>query len=165
MPQTLAANDSRLTPHLMGAISTESTDDGVMAWRINYEEKVLYANELVMRAAMPAGVRVTFQSNTSMIEGTCDSVEERNRIDLVVDDKLAGSVDTESQTSFRFENLGSEAKNFELWLPQFGEFRLGGLTIDDGAEISSAPTSTTPKWTTYGSSITHCSTADSPTQT
>jgi hypothetical protein len=114
---------------------------------------------------MPAGVRVTFQSNTSMIEGTCDSVEERNRIDLVVDGKLAGSVDTESQTSFRFENLGSEAKNFELWLPQFGEFRLGGLTIDDGAEISSAPTSTTPKWTTYGSSITHCSTADSPTQT
>jgi hypothetical protein len=163
MRQSIAADDSRLT--WMGAISTESTNDGVMPWRIPHGERTLYAEDLVMRAAMPAGVRVTFQSNTSSIEGTCDSVEERNRIDLVVDGELAGSVETENQTSFRFGNLGSETKNIELWLPQFGEFTLGGLEIDDNAVLSASALSTAPKWITYGSSITHCRAADSPTQT
>jgi lysophospholipase L1-like esterase len=163
MPHTIAANDPHLT--WMGAISIESGDDGVMPWRINDQIKTLFAEELVNRAAMPAGVRVTFMSDTSTIEGTCNSVEERSRIDLVVNGKLAGSVDTENLTTFRFENLGNKSKNIELWLPQFGEFRLGELTIDGGAKLSASAPSDEPKWITYGSSITHCRAADSPTQT
>jgi lysophospholipase L1-like esterase len=163
MPQHIASSDPRLT--WLGAISTEQNDEWVMPWRIDHEDRELYADELVLRAAMPAGVRVTFQSDTTIVEGTCDAVEERSRIDLVVDGELVGSVATENQTSFRFDNIGSGSKNIELWLPQIGQFNLGGLDIDDDAELSATVESSAPKWITYGSSITHSGAADSPTKT
>jgi len=163
MSQHIAATDPRLT--WIGAISTEVTDNWVMPWRIRHDERALYAEELVARAAMPAGVRLAFQSNTSSIGGALNSAEERGPIDLVIDGNLVGTVDTLNETSFRFENLGSEPKNIELWLPQRDEFKLSDLMLDDDAELSSAAGTTNPKWITYGSSITHCATADSPTQT
>ena len=163
MSQHIAATDTRL--RWPGAISTEITDDWVMPWRIHHDEKALYAEELVIRAAMPAGVRLAFQSNTSSIGGTLNSAEERGPIDLVIDGNLVGTVDTANETSFRFENLGSDLKNIDLWLPQFDNFKLSGLTLDDAAEISPAAVSTAQKLITYGSSITHCRAADSPTQT
>ena len=163
MPQHIAATDPRLK--WSGAISTEVTDIGVMPWRIRHDERALYAEELVARAAMPAGVRLTFQSNTSTIDGTLNSAEERGPIDLVIDGKLVGTVDTANKTSFRFENLGVESKDIELWLPQYDEFKLGGLTLDDDSELLAAQETGATKWITYGSSITHCAAADSPTQT
>ena len=163
MPQHIAASDLRLT--WSGAISTEATDNGVMPWRIRHDERALYAEELVARAAMPAGVRLAFRSNTSSIEGTLNPAEERGPIDLVIDGNLVGTVDTANETSFRFETLGSESRNIELWLPQDEEFKLSDLTLDDDAELSSAEETGAKKWITYGSSITHCRNADSPTQT
>ena len=76
MPQHIAASDLRLT--WPGAISTEMTDDRVMPWRIPYVERILFAKELVEKTAMPAGVRIRFQSNTSSIEGFCNSFPERS---------------------------------------------------------------------------------------
>lgn len=105
-----------------------------MPWRINHEEKALFAEELVIRAAMPAGVRLSFRSNTTSITGSCNAVEERSQIDLVVNGKLAGSEPTDGLTSFSFENLGREMKNIEIWMPQFGEIRLDSLEFDDDAE-------------------------------
>ncbi len=163
MPQTIAPNDPRL--HWSGTISTEVTDDWVMPWRIPHEEKGLFADELVERAAMPAGVRLTFQSNSSSIKGLCDASPERSPIDLLIDGEFVGSAATEDQTSFRFDGLGSNNKTFEFWLPQFGEFRFRGMNVDEGATLSAAPENGAPKWITYGSSITHCRGADSPTLT
>ena len=163
MPQHITATDPRLT--WPGAISTEVTDDWVMPWRIQHEDRALFAEELVGRAAMPAGVRLAFQSNTSSIAGTINSAAERGHIDLVIDGNLVGTVDTLNKTSFLFENLGSGPKNIELWLPQDDEFKISGLTLDDDAELSAAQETDAKKWITYGSSITHCRTADSPTQT
>ena len=136
-----------------------------MPWRINHQERELYDSELALRAAMAAGVRVTFQSDTTAIEGTCNLFAERGQIDLVVDDKLVASVNLANQSSFRFENLSAGTKNIELWLPQFGETRLSGLGIDVEAEIYATPESSAKKWITYGSSISQCSAADSPTKT
>jgi len=163
MPQHIAANDPRLT--WSGAISTEVSNEWVMPWRINHQERELYDSELTLRAAMAAGVRVTFHSDTTAIEGTCNLFEERGQIDLVVDEKLVGSVNLANQSSFRFENLSAGNKNIELWLPQFGETRLSGIGIDVEAEISATPESSAKKWITYGSSISQCSAADSPTKT
>ena len=136
-----------------------------MPWRIPHAERALFAEELVDRAAMPAGVRLTFQSNTSSIGGQINSAEERGRIDLVIDGNLVGDVETVNKTSFLFENLGSNPKNIELWLPQDSEFKISGLTLDDDAELSASQETGAKKWITYGSSITHCRSADSPTQT
>lgn len=163
MTQHIAANDPRLT--WPGAISTEAIGDSVMPWRIPYEEQGLYFTDLVGRAAMPAGVRIRFDTNSSFIEGTCDSFPERSPIDLVVNGEYVASVPTEDLTSFRFDNLGSGSKTIELWLPQFGEFRFGGVEINNGAEFTSSVNQNATKWLTYGSSITHCRSADSPTKT
>ncbi|MDA0595916.1 MAG: GDSL-type esterase/lipase family protein [Chloroflexi bacterium] len=163
MPQHIAANDPHLT--WSGAISTEVSNEWVMPWRINHQQRELYDSELALRAAMAAGVRVTFHSDTTAIEGTCNLFEERGQIDLVVDDKLVASVNLANQSSFRFENLSAGNKNIELWLPQFGETRLSGLGIDVEAKISAPSESSAKKWITYGSSISQCSAADSPTKT
>jgi len=125
----------------------------------------LYAEELVGRAAMPAGVRVSFQSDSDYLEGACNAASERSPIDLMIDGELVRTAPTEDLTSFKFDGLGSQMKSFELWLPQFGEFQLNGLEISDGAELTEANNPGLPKWITYGSSITHCRTADSPTLT
>ena len=163
MPQHIAASDLRLT--WPGAISTEMTDDRVMPWRIPYVERNLFAKELVEKAAMPAGVRIRFQSNTSSIEGFCNSFPERSQVDLLIDGGYVASAVTQNKTTFRFEDLGSATKTVELWLPQVGEFRFKGMNIDVSAELSEASTNASPKWITYGSSITHCSGADSPKTT
>ena len=163
MPQSIAPNDQRLG--WPGAISTEVTDDWVMPWRIPVDEKGLFATDLAERASMPAGVRLTFRSNSQWIEGLCDSVAERSPIDLHIDGKFVASKETENHTSFRFDDLGSNMKTFELWLPQFGEFRLAGLNIDEGAELLGSQRSSDPRWITYGSSITHCRSANSPSLT
>jgi hypothetical protein len=52
----------------------------------------------------------------------------------------------------------------ELWLPQFGEFQLRTLELELGATVETVEDSR-PRWVTYGSSITQCRTATSPTQT
>ena len=163
MHQHIAANDPRLS--WAGVISTEVSNKWVMPWRIHHQERELYHSELALRAAMAAGVRVTFQSDTTTIEGACNMFEDRGQIDLVVDDKLVASVSLANQSSFRFGNLGFGAKNIELWLPQFGETRLIDLKIDVESEILAKPSSTAKKWITYGRSITQCKTADSPTKT
>ena len=84
---------------------------------------------------------------------------------MLIDGGYVASVVTQNKTTFRFEDLGSATKTVELWLPQVGEFRFEGMNIDVSAELSEASTNASPKWVTYGSSITHCSGADSPTTT
>jgi hypothetical protein len=49
MSQHIAANDPRLT--WSGAISTEVSNEWVMPWRIEHEERELYDSELALRAA------------------------------------------------------------------------------------------------------------------
>lgn len=163
MPQLIPATDPRFK--WSGTISTEVSKGSVKPWRINHEEKALFAEELVTRAAMPAGVRLSFRSNTTSITGSCNAFEERSNIDLVVNGKLVGSEPTDGLTSFSFDNLGSDLKNIEIWMPQFGEIRLESLEFDDDAETLEPSETTAKKWITYGSSITHCRTADSPTKT
>ena len=109
MPQHIAASDLRLT--LPGAISTEMTDDRVMPWRIPYVERNLFAKELVEKAAMPAGVRIRFQSNTSSIEGFCNSFPERSPVDLLIDGGYVASAVTQNKTAFRFGRSRFRNKN------------------------------------------------------
>jgi lysophospholipase L1-like esterase len=136
-----------------------------MPWRIPHQERDLFDINLVERAAMPAGVRLSFRSDTTTLTGRFNLLEERSPIDLVVNGKYVRSVDTANRKSFRFDDIGPGMKEIELWLPQFGEFTLETLRVDDWASVVEPSPSNAPKWITYGSSITHCRAADSPTQT
>ena len=68
--QVVAPDDPRLSWH--GHISLQRTADWVMPWRIPYREQDLFppaafaASDRQSRAAMPAGVRLAFHSDTSV---------------------------------------------------------------------------------------------------
>ena len=147
-----------------GAISLQKTEDWIMPWRTPHPLHVLFPEPLLERAAMPAGVRVSFRSNTTRVAGQLVPQRESGVLDLCCDGEHIDSIDLQQKDTFAFENLSEAEKLIELWLPQFGKFQLHSLEIDDAATLEPF-TDTRPRWMTYGSSITQCRTAASPTQT
>ena len=161
--QQLQRMDARLS--WPGAISVQHTADWSMPWRLPHTQRDLFPTvDLIGRATMPAGVRLTFMSNTRTISGELVAKAEIGTLDLCCDGQFVGSVALEGQDRFHFDQLPAGEKVIELWLPQFGEFQLRTLQIDDGASLA-AHLDTRPRWITYGSSITQCRTAASPSQT
>ena len=167
MAQQVKPDDSRLS--WQGAISFNDTADWRMPWRIPYEQIALFPPDALReRAAMPAGVRISCHTDSEFIAGQiepCAATEEDSiSIDLYCDGEFLESVPLEGQTGFSFDGLPSGEKLLELWLPQHTEFRLRGLEVSDGAAVRPYE-DTRPKWLTYGSSITHCRAAASPSFT
>jgi hypothetical protein len=136
-----------------------------MPWRIPYKDRALFPPaELLARTAMPAGVRLTFRSDTTVLRGSFIPTPEMAPLDLCCDGELIASIPLDNQSHFHVDGLPAGEKLIELWLPQFGEFRLQSLLIANGATLAAHP-DPRPRWITYGSSITQCRTAASPTQT
>lgn len=169
----LAPNDPRLT--WQGIVSLQQTRQWVIPWRLPYPTRALFFPErLQERAQMPAGVRLSFYSDTTSIAGTlADTDPESTRLDLCCDEQFVDSVEIAGQKRFVFNclppNPTGKPRLVELWLPQFGILRLCALELGaaaDGGSPSVTPVQDTrPRWITYGSSITQCRTAESPTQT
>ena len=163
MALTVTPNDPRLVWH--GHISLEVTEDWVQPWRIPHEQRELFPPEgMILRASMPAGVRILFESNTTLVAGRVAPCAEARPLDLVCDDDLVGTVEMEGTAGFRFEGLAAEEKRIEIWLPSHGPFRLESLELSDGATLAPLQDDR-PRWIVYGSSITQCRQAASPTQT
>ena len=163
MAQKVRPDDPRLT--WQGAISFNDTDNWRMPWRIPYKQIDLYPPDALReRAAMPAGVRISCYSDTEFVKGHVEPSEEPCSIDLYCGGEFHGSAELTGQSGFLFNGLSVGEKLIELWLPQHSEFRLRGIEISDGATISPFEDSR-PRWVTYGSSITHCRTAESPSLT
>ena len=147
-----------------GAVSLQKTGDWVMPWRTPHPMHVLFPEPLLERSAMPAGVRISFRSDTTQVSGNIVPQNESGMLDLCCDSEIVASLDLTQKDTFTFEGLSDTEKLIELWLPQFGSFQLHSLEIDDGATLQPF-TDARPRWVTYGSSITQCRTAASPTQT
>ena len=147
-----------------GAVSLQKTEDWVMPWRTPHPMHVLFPEPLLERSAMPAGVRISFRSNTTQVSGNIVAQNESGLLDLCCDGEIVASLDLTQKDDFDFDGLSDGEKLIELWLPQFGSFQLRSLEIDDGATLQPF-TDARPRWVTYGSSITQCRTAASPTQT
>ena len=146
-----------------GAISLQCTDEWVMPWRIPYENRLLFPEPLLERASMPAGVRIAFRSDTTIVAGKIDPSTDAARLDLCCNNALIGWVELTARDGFRFEGLPNGDKLIELWLPQYGLFRLRSLELSHGATVTPFDDER-PRWITYGSSITQCRAAESPTQ-
>jgi len=163
MPARIRPDDPNLT--WQGAISFQRTEDWTMPWRIPYEKLALFPPDALWeRAAMPAGVRLSFRSDTETIAGYVDAAEESSGIDLYCDGRFQGWADLAGQERFLFDALPPGEKLIELWLPQLGQFRLRYLELSLGAAMTPYQ-DPRPRWITYGSSITHCRTAGRPTET
>ncbi|MYG08993.1 hypothetical protein F4167_20740, partial [Candidatus Poribacteria bacterium] len=118
-----------------GAVSLQKTEDWIMPWRTPHSAHILFPEPLLERSAMPAGVRISFRSNTTQVAGNIVPQNEAGRLDLCCDGALIDSIDLKQKDSFAFQNLSDEEKLIELWLPQFGRFQLRSLAIDDGATL------------------------------
>jgi hypothetical protein len=147
-----------------GAVSLETGAEMVMPWRLPYLERGLFPEALVERAAMPAGVRLSLHTDATSLAGACEPEPEAAPLELLADGQPVGAAALAGADAFRFDDLPPGEKRLELWLPQFGAFRLRGLELSDGASLSAAPDER-PRWVTYGSSITQCRTAAGPAQT
>ena len=162
---SLTLTPDNLSSTWQGIISLQYSDDWVMPWRIPYNDRDLFLPiDIQDRAALSAGVRISFHSNTTKICGEVISSKDPGSIDLFCDGKFYKSLEMEGKNNFVFQNLPSSEKLIELWLPQYTEFRLKVLHLDDSSSFTPY-NDQRPKWTTYGSSITHCSGAEKPSDT
>jgi len=154
-------NDPRLSWH--GHISLEQTSDYTRPWRIPFGERSLFSPSILVPAATQAGVRLVFTSATRRVAGKILRLEENQKLDLCVNGELLATADLAGAEDFVFGDLPAGNKLIELWLPQRGDFALRQIEVD-GDDLAPHE-DTRPLWVTYGSSITHCRSAASPTKT
>ena len=75
------------------------------------------------------------------------------------------SFDLGAPTTVTFAGLASTTKRIELWLPPASAVDLRAVRVDDGATLEATPVGTARRWVHYGSSISHCAGALTPTWT
>ncbi|MGF1484368.1 MAG: SGNH/GDSL hydrolase family protein [Opitutales bacterium] len=158
-------------PYIHGAVSLEPKAGGLKPWRIPYQEKTLFAPDegVPDRAMKPAGVRLRFRTNSPTIQLKCvlePIADYEMDFDFLVEgERIARARHHAPGEAFlSFERPDAEAAICEIWLPIFMPLQLTSLSVEDDALLEPAP-DTRPKWVTYGSSITMCRAAESPSLT
>lgn len=162
--QTVSHNDPRLIWE--GAVSVEYSDKWAMPWRLPFKDLEFYPHEnLQLKASLPSSVRLRFITDATEIIFNTAVLENDGNADLYADGKLVSTQAFKNgDTKIAFGQIPQGKKLIELWPNQKTAFRLNSLQISDGAEIFPADDKR-PKWITYGSSITHCAAAGSPSFT
>ncbi len=178
----------------IGALDIDQTATGLVPRRLPAWTRPqipdLFMDAMVQ---MPSGVRLRFATESTSIELDVMLTLIRQLphplrpsvFDLLVDGVLSRQVstvegnvitivgpatadmtfDVGQPTTIRFDGLDPARKEVEVWLPQDTNVELRALRIDDGSRIEFAPEPDVPRWVHYGSSISHCFEADSPTGT
>jgi hypothetical protein len=152
-----------------GAVEVQHTPQWSQAWRLPHSRIDLFHDDILRsRAGMAAGVRIRFATDSPLILARAvpsDDWADVGPMDLVVDGEFHASVPPEADGTFTFDGLRSERKEVSLWLPQFGTVRLAGIELAADARLGPPRPEHARRLITYGSSITHCRTAESPTST
>lgn len=150
-----------------GHVSLQRDDNGVVPWRLPIVDKPLYYtrdNALWTAAGMPSGVRLRLRTDATALALNVEAVDQRRSFDIVIDGEIAATTTIEpNETTVAFTDLPAGEKTAELWLWHVGPVRLQGLSAE--ATFAQAAPDDRPRWTTYGSSITHCGEATSPART
>lgn len=150
-----------------GVVSLERGDGWVKPWRLPCDRLALFPPEgaLVDRAACPAGVRLRLRTNSPIIAVKVLPAETDRRFDLVIENDLVQTTTVAAGEELaEFTDLPAAERVVECWLPQSAPVAVTELLVDPDAEAEPAPDQR-PKWTTYGSSISHCVSAHSPART
>ena len=179
---------------LVGALDLDRSPTGITPRRLPAWTRPQIPDPFMdVMVQIPSGVRLRFLTDSAVVE--LDVMLTMFRIlpnppmpavfDLVADGELAGQVRTEVgtvvavdlvdptqlsideglPTTIRFDGLSATSKVVELWLPQAALVELRGLRIERGATVEPAPQPARRRWVHYGSSISHCMEAGSPTTT
>jgi len=177
---------------VVGALEAERTPDGLVLHRLPaWARAQTFDPMLALVETMPAGVRIAMRTDATALELDVDlkmvQIGDKPAIpavfDLVVDGKVLESVSTDVGTylslaadgqlvvtpgptaTVRFENLPGDAEaELEVWLPHAATVSIRSARISAGATLA-AGTPGGVRWVHYGSSISHCLEASSPTET
>ncbi|WP_149261598.1 GDSL-type esterase/lipase family protein [Actinomadura sp. K4S16] len=177
---------------LRGALELERTGRGVLPHRLPLAARAQFPDEYLARTEeQPSGVRLAFRTRATAVEVDVLPTKRAYQgtppqpdgiYDLVVDGRPASQgtvpggnlavIDMATQKAvttpgepgtLRFAGLSAEAKDVEIWLPQVETTELIALRTD--APVEPVPDRGRPVWLHHGSSISHGSTAASPTST
>ncbi|MFJ7933387.1 SGNH/GDSL hydrolase family protein [Sporosarcina sp. NPDC096371] len=151
---------------VLGAMSLEKNGEFIIPWRIFYEEKDFYTpDQLDGTVEIPAGVRITFETNSPKLTVELAASDAELAFDLVVDGEYVKTIlVSPGDTSFTVDRLLASHKLVEIYLSQQQKVALRQVSIADDAEWNAYP-SERKKWLSYGSSITQCREAESPSKT
>jgi hypothetical protein len=149
-----------------GAVSLQLSEEGAKPWRIPYTKEALFVpNHIGGKAEDTAGVRFSLVSDTTTVLVTVKSGKNAMQMDCCIDGRLHQTLLIEAgETEFRIDGLPKENKRIELYLSQKLPVTIVSVWIDDDAAAEPF-VDKRPRWITYGSSITQCSAAASPSQT
>ncbi|MCP4222712.1 MAG: hypothetical protein GY773_05155 [Actinomycetia bacterium] len=152
---------SRLCWH--GAADFESVEDGLIPWRLPFEDAPLLAPGLARTAQVASGVRIRFRTSASEVRIRASNDEPKAPISMVSGPgPPITTFITPSANEVSFGEPGSE--EVEIWLPHQGRTVVCeiGIPTDAIIEPRAAPTR---RWLTYGSSITQSMNAQNPAST
>lgn len=149
-----------------GAVSLEHREEGIKPWRIPYLDYALYPPEGIEgKAEICAGVRLRLRTDSTELEVLFEPLADAATLDCMVDGKLHRTLHLPAlATNALFSGLPGGAKALEIWLPQNIGMTLTGLRIDAQVAVCDPLPDTRPRWVTYGSSITQCVAASSPSR-
>lgn len=153
-----------------GAISLEQTPEGIHPWRLPVARRDLFEPSITAKASYPAGIRMTFVSDTStVVLSIVPSELEPDPpwvFDLLVDGELHQRVaPAMTADTVRFDGIPAGQHRLELYLPsQYAPVIVRRLEVDAGASLASW-TDERKRIVFYGSSITHCRHAAGPSET
>ncbi|WP_246067072.1 SGNH/GDSL hydrolase family protein [Paenibacillus koleovorans] len=147
-----------------GAISLERWDKGIQPWRLPYDQFNLFDPGLMQRAAIPSGVRIAIETDSTRLGLKVQAAAQERQFDLVLGQDIHSSLTLSAGDELLTVELPDGLKQAEIYLPHKVPVTLQALLVDDGA-IVSPMAERQPRWVTYGSSITQCSAAASPALT
>jgi hypothetical protein len=159
----IANDDKRLEWN--GAISVQYRDGCAMPWRLPHDSLDLYApgdGLLAERCSRPSGVRLRFNTDTRVMALVTAPMAEGGQVDLYVDDAMVSTLEFDAgQERVECGDMPAGEKMIELWFSPTVPVALKHIEMDEGSQVSKN-SDRRPRWTTYGSSITHCGGAGSP---
>jgi hypothetical protein len=179
---------------MVGALDIERTPTGLVPRRLPAWTRPQIPDLFMdVMVGIPSGVRLRFVTDSTSIhlDVMLTLIRQMPRplrpamFDLVIDGTLQHQYGTTEgnvitvvglgptditfgvgeQTTIHFDGLHSGQKLIELWLPQATSVELRAMRVDPGATALAASEHDGLRWVHYGSSISHCFEAESPTGT
>jgi hypothetical protein len=151
-----------------GHVSLEKGDGWIRPWRLPFDELKLFPSpddSLVGRAGTTAGVRLRLRTDAQQLGLKLLPFGEDRKFDLTIDNEMLRSAVLPAKAEeLVFDDLPADENVAEIWLPIAQPAAVSRILIDDNAECLPAEDNR-PIWTAYGSSITHCGAAHSPSRT
>ncbi|NQX49662.1 GDSL family lipase [Paenibacillus tritici] len=149
-----------------GAVSLEHRGEGIKPWRIPYRDYELYPPDGIGgKAEICSGIRLRLATGSKALALSFSPLAEAAALDCLSGGVLHQTLRLAAGgTEALFTGLPPGRKELDIYLPQNTGMTLSGLQIEAEAAAEPLPDQR-PRWITYGSSITQCVAASSPSRT